>query len=115
MSRRYVARSETEITEVLARIDDQTADRRDRKAAVQHYLALLAQAAPGNSVEVRVPPFGAIQCVPGVNHRRGTPPATVEMDPETWIALARGRLVWDDAVVRASGERSDLSGWLPLG
>lgn len=114
MSRRYVPLPAEEIAPVLARLDEGSADRRDRKVAVQHYLALLAQVAPGNSVEVRVPPFGAIQCIPGVHHRRGTPPATVEMEPEIWLDLARGRLAWADAAVRASGERSDLSAWLPL-
>jgi hypothetical protein len=86
---------------------------------VKHYLALLQQVAPGNSVEVRVPPYAAVQVVPGVRHTRGTPPAVVETDADTWIALARGELSWADAVsagrVIASGERTDLSAYLPLG
>lgn len=88
------------------------------RAMTKHLLALLVERAPGRSVEVRVPPYAAAQCVPGVRHTRGTPPAVVETDPETWIALAFGELSWVDAVeagrVVASGERSDLSPWLPL-
>lgn len=81
-------------------------------------LAELASRAPGGSVEVRVPPFGAVQCIEGTSHRRGTPPAVIETDATTWLELATGTLVWADAVtsgrVRASGERADLSGYLPL-
>jgi hypothetical protein len=74
--------------------------------------------APGRSVELRVPPIAAVQCVEGPRHTRGTPPNVVETDPNTWIELAAGRIRWADAVadgrVRASGERSDLSPLLPL-
>lgn len=86
----------------------------DRRALTKHYLAVLEQRAPGKSVEVRVPPYAAIQCVPGVRHTRGTPPAVVEMDADTWIALATGELAWADARITASGERADLSEFLPL-
>ncbi|MBO0870750.1 MAG: hypothetical protein J2P15_19510 [Micromonosporaceae bacterium] len=86
--------------------------------AVRTLLADLAALAPGHSVEVRVPPFGAIQCVPGPRHTRGTPPNVVETDPVTWIMLATGRTAWSEAVaagkVRASGIRTDLSGVLPV-
>lgn len=85
---------------------------------VRHYLAVLAASAPGRSVEVRVPPYGAVQAVPGVRHTRGTPGAVVETDPRTWLLLAVGDLAWSDAVaagrVQASGERSNLSAYLPL-
>lgn len=78
----------------------------------------LAARAPGGTVEVRVPPYAAVQCVPGPRHTRGTPPNVVEAEPLAWVRLATGRLAWADAVrdgrVRASGERSDLSGLLPL-
>ncbi|PZG20380.1 hypothetical protein C1I95_09855 [Micromonospora craterilacus] len=88
------------------------------RAAVRALLTILADRAPGRSVEVRVPPYGVVQCVPGPRHTRGTPPNTVEMDPETWLAVATGRLDWAQAVtegrVRASGIRADLSGYLPL-
>jgi hypothetical protein len=86
--------------------------------AVRELLAGLARAAPGRAVEVRVPPYGAVQCVPGPRHSRGTPANVVETDPVTWVALATGRLEWAVAVaggrVSASGERADLSGFLPL-
>ena len=85
---------------------------------VKHYLAVLAERAPGRSVEVRVPPYAAVQCIEGVRHTRGTPPAVIETDAETWLALARGELAWLEATstgrVLASGERTDLSAYLPL-
>ncbi|MEU5876134.1 sterol carrier family protein [Spirillospora sp. NPDC047279] len=88
------------------------------KGAVRFLLDRLAEIAPGRSVEVRVPPHAAVQCVDGPHHTRGTPPNVVEMDAITWISLATGRLTWDDAMqdhrVRASGSRADLSAYLPL-
>ncbi|WP_084128665.1 sterol carrier family protein [Demequina sp. NBRC 110055] len=93
-------------------------DRPTLATAVRFTLEELASRAPGNALEVRVPPFGATQCIEGPTHRRGTPPAVVEMKPEVWLALATGRVSWADAVaagqVDASGERSDLSALLPL-
>lgn len=90
----------------------------DLRAAVKASLARLQQVAPGRAVEVRVPPYAAVQAVPGHTHRRGTPAAVVETDAQTWLALADGSLPWAEAVrdgrVRASGERSDLSPYLPL-
>lgn len=87
-------------------------------AAVRLSLRTLAQDAPGKSVEVRVPPYAAVQCVEGVRHTRGTPPNVIEMDARTWLELATGRLAWADAVadgrVTASGTRADLSALLPL-
>lgn len=72
---------------------------------------------PGKSLELRVPPYVAVQCLAGPRHTRGTPPNVVETDGETWLRLYAGTLAWEDAVatgrVRASGERSDLSGFLP--
>ncbi|MEV6342192.1 sterol carrier family protein [Actinoplanes sp. NPDC051851] len=94
-------------------------DRPVLRDAVRALLTELSQRAPGRSVEVRIPPFGAIQCVPGPRHTRGTPPNVVETDPVTWLLVATGRLAWADAVadgrLRASGIRTDLSGYLPLG
>jgi hypothetical protein len=88
------------------------------RAAVRYALGLLAERAPGKSVEVRVPPLAAVQCVPGPRHTRGTPPNLVETDPVTWLNLATGRLSWAAAVadgrVYASGPRADLSAYLPL-
>lgn len=90
----------------------------DRRLLVKHFLAVLADRAPGGAVEVRVPPYAAAQAVGGMSHKRGTPPAVVELAPDTWVALAIGELTWADAVadglVAASGERSDLSPHLPL-
>ena len=86
--------------------------------ACRYLLEELAERAPGNSVEVRVPPYGATQCIEGPRHTRGTPPNTVEMNPDTWFALATGELRWQaalaEAKVQASGTRADLSEVLPL-
>jgi hypothetical protein len=102
----------------LGRFRDGAATPADLRLLTKHLLALLVAAAPGGAVEVRVPPYAVAQCVPGTRHTRGTPPAVVEMDPATWIALAVGDLAWPDAVDQArlvaSGERSDLSPYLPL-
>jgi hypothetical protein len=88
------------------------------RAAVRYSLGLLEERVPGRTVEVRVPPFAAIQCVPGPRHTRGTPPNVVETDPLTWLDLAAGRVGWGSALasgaVRASGQRADLSAYLPL-
>ena len=93
-------------------------ERTEVRAVVKASLAQLVARAPGRSVEVRVPPHAAVQAVEGASHRRGTPPAVVECDARTWLELATGRAAWADAVadgrVRASGERSDLSPYLPL-
>ncbi len=86
--------------------------------AVKTSARWLAQQVPGRSVELRVPPFVAVQCVPGPRHTRGTPPNVVETDPATWLRLATGELSWADALaagqVSASGNRADLSAYLPL-
>jgi hypothetical protein len=95
-----------------------SADDTDVRLLVKHLLALLVRRAPGGAVEVRVPPYAAAQAVGGTTHKRGTPPAVVELDGPTWVALALGDLSWGDAEqagrLRASGERSDLSRLLPL-
>jgi hypothetical protein len=88
------------------------------RLAVRYLLGLLADRAPGRAVEVRVPPYAAIQCVAGPRHTRGTPSNVAETDAVTWILLATGRLAWPAAVasgaMRASGPRADLSAYLPL-
>lgn len=93
-------------------------DRDALGVAVRMLTAILVERSPGRSVEVRVPPYVAVQCVAGPRHTRGTPPNVVEMDPATWVELATGRSAWADALgdgrVRASGERSDLSPLLPV-
>jgi hypothetical protein len=89
------------------------------RGAVIYTLDVLASRVPGRAVEVRVPPFGAVQVIEGPRHTRGTPPNVIETDPLTWVLLASGRLAWAQAVaggaIRASGPRADLAGYLPLG
>lgn len=93
-------------------------DRTTISTAVRYSLEELAILAPGRSVEVRVPPYGAVQVIEGPVHRRGTPPNVVELDAGSWLALVVGRSAWREAessgVVRASGGRADLSPYLPL-
>lgn len=119
MPRRLLPADPPELAAALAARADGTATGADLRLLVKHYLALLQVRAPGNSVEVRVPPYAAVQVVEGVRHTRGTPPAVVELDAETWIGLATGEVAWAEAFgsgrVRASGERADLSPFLPLG
>lgn len=90
----------------------------DLRDAVRFLLEELAAQAPGRSVEVRVAPYGAVQCIEGPRHTRGTPPNVVEVDAMTWVAVASGGSSWAAAVaegrVVASGERADLSAYLPL-
>ncbi len=92
--------------------------RDDTANAVRWTLQRLAESVPGKSVEVRVPPFGAVQAVEGPRHTRGTPPNVIELDAATWLALATGALGWSDAVaagrVQASGARADLTAFLPV-
>jgi hypothetical protein len=86
--------------------------------AVRYSLEEVTARAPGNSVEVRVPPFGVTQCVEGPRHTRGTPPNVIECDAATWLAMVTGQLSWAEAIaagrVAASGLRADLSALLPL-
>ena len=88
------------------------------RAAVTYLLGVLAERAPGRAVEVRVPPYAAVQCVGGPRHTRGTPANVVEMNPVTWVRLAAGLMPWADAVsaglVQASGVRADLTPYLPV-
>ena len=85
---------------------------------VKQTLAQLAEMAPGRAIEVRVPPYAAVQCGDGPTHTRGTPPNVIEMNAETWLALARGTTTWSEAMdaglIVASGVRADLSSLLPL-
>ena len=113
-----------------ARIADETGESSVRAAvggkagrgttamAVRYLLQLLSEQAPGNTVEVRVPPFGAVQAIEGPRHTRGTPPNVIETDAATWLALATGAQTWSVALaagtVAASGSRADLSGQLPI-
>ena len=90
----------------------------DLRDATRYLLEELVERAPGRSVEVRVPPHGAVQCVEGPRHTRGTPPNVIETDARTWVALGTGSASWDEVrrsgLLRASGERADLSAYLPL-
>ncbi|MGW5728693.1 sterol carrier family protein [Nocardia beijingensis] len=93
--------------------------RTELAAAVRTTARSLAASAPGHSVEVRVPPFVAVQCVEGPRHTRGTPPNVVETDPRTWLLLATGLLEFEDALasgaVTASGTRAaEIAHWLPI-
>lgn len=107
-----------DVAAALARVGEESAERADLRLLVKHFLAVLEARAPGHSVEVRVPPYAAVQVIPGVRHTRGTPPAVIETDATTWLALATGALSWVDALTSglatASGERTDLSPYLPL-
>lgn len=108
-----------DVAAALARVAAGAAERPDLKLLTKHFMAVLDARAPGKSVEVRVPPFAAVQVIEGVRHTRGTPPAVIETDAETWIGLATGELEWAEALasgrVVASGERTDLASYLPLG
>ncbi|WP_308257547.1 sterol carrier family protein [Pseudonocardia lacus] len=109
-----------DLAEVLAWLDGgPQPDRSVLRAAVKESLAALVAQAPGHSVEVRVPPFGAVQCIEGPRHTRGTPPNVVEADPRTWLGLVTGVRTWDDAWasgrLTASGSRAgEVAGLLPL-
>ena len=85
---------------------------------VKATLALLTERSPGRAIEVRVPPYAAVQCGDGPTHTRGTPANVIEMDAQTWLALARGERTWADAMaaglITASGVRADLTSLLPL-
>ncbi len=118
----------TRIIELITHSDDLSRSLPDREpvrlersamaVALRCLCSMLAERYPGRSVEVRVPPFAAVQCIPGPRHTRGTPPNVVETEPLTFLRLATGRLAWAAAVatgqVRASGNRADLSEQLPL-
>lgn len=86
--------------------------------AVRFTLQVLAEKHPGATLEVRVPPYGAVQCLEGPKHTRGTPPNVIEMPTEVWLQLASGTLNWADALaehlVSASGSRASLEGLVPV-
>src|ERR1700739_1229698 len=93
--------------------------RADLAAAVRLTARTLAALAQGASVEVRIPPFVAVQCISGPRHTRGTPPNVVETDPRTWLLLATGLLKVAGAsasgTLRLSGSRAgEVAGWLPV-
>ena len=81
---------------------------------VKDILAKISKLAPGHAVELRIPPYSAIQCVEGPKHTRGTPPNVVEMSAEVLFDILAGKINWQEAIsdgrISASGERSDISG-----
>lgn len=97
---------------------DHDVDRPTLATAVRFTLEELGARAPGRSVEVRIPPFGAVQCIAGPRHTRGTPPNVVEADPQAWLEVATGERGWAEVAgaerLRMSGTRADLSALLPL-
>jgi hypothetical protein len=115
MAKRVVTRAEYNAALVAA---SGSLDAAGTKSAVRATLGWLAQSNPGKSVEIRVPPQGAVQAIAGPTHTRGTPPNVIETDAASWLALVLGTVTWSDAVadgrVRASGSRADLSELLPM-
>ena len=97
---------------------NQEVDKVVEQTAVKYCLQLLHEKASGNSVEVRIPPYAAVQVIPGTSHKRGTPPAVIEMNARIWVELAIGKIDWittkNSGAISASGERADLSAFLPL-
>jgi len=94
-------------------------DRAALAEAVRLTARTLADVAPGSSVEVRVPPFVAVQCIEGPRHTRGTPPNVVETDPRTWLLVATGLLGVEaaaaDGALQLSGVRAgEIANWLPV-
>jgi hypothetical protein len=107
------------VRKVLTAVDAGAAPARGELAlAVRGLAERLAERAPGHHVELRVPPFTAVQCVEGPRHTRGTPPNVVEVQPLPFVLLCSARLSWADAAadgrVLTWGDRADLSAWLPL-
>lgn len=106
------------VAEAVDRVLSASYEKPDLALAVRGLAERLAAVAPGRHVEVRVPPFTAVQCVEGPRHTRGTPPNVVEVEPVAFVELCAGRLAWADAArdgrVKTWGDRADLSPWLPL-
>jgi len=102
----------------VPQLDPVAIDPRALGVSCRMLAAILAERAPGRSVEVRVPPYAAVQCVEGPRHTRGTPANVVEIEPVTWVELATGRVAWGAALaaggLQVSGERADLTALLPV-
>jgi hypothetical protein len=116
------AKTRQSVLDIADWLHDETRPAPDRAAlatAVRLTARSLAAVAPGASVEVRIPPFVAVQCVSGPRHTRGTPPNVVETDPRTWLLLATGLLPLAEAAaagaLNLSGSRAgEIANWLPL-
>ena len=93
-------------------------DKDSLRTLIKYLLEILHKKVPGNSVEVRIPPFAAIQIIEGTTHRRGTPPAVIEINPEIFIQISLGEITWEKALtqglIQASGQRTDLTEHFPL-
>jgi len=93
-------------------------DKETLRTLIKYLLVILHKKVPGNSVEVRIPPFAAIQIIEGTTHRRGTPPAVIEISPEIFIQISLGEITWEKALaqglIQASGQRTDLTEHFPL-
>ena len=80
---------------------------------VKEILNIIKELSPGGLVELRIPPYAVIQCVAGGNHKRGTPPNTVEMSGQVLIKLINDPSSWHhlcaQGEIAASGINSDLS------
>lgn len=121
-SRRNAETLRTAVEAVAAWLRDESIESPDRTAvanAVRLTARALATRAPGKSVEVRIPPFVAVQCISGPAHTRGTPPNVVETDPRTWLLLASGLIDLAEAAadgrIALSGSRAaEIAAHLPL-
>jgi hypothetical protein len=117
-ARRRITPAEGQQALDVWRTDPSAAPKTTVAAAVRYALEELAERAPGRTLEVRVPPYGAVQCVEGPRHTRGTPPNVIEMDARTWLDLVTGQSDWATALaggnIHASGQRATLADHLPL-
>lgn len=111
---RYRTISDSELTKLIMSFTDGVASTEELAQLTRHFLAVISQKSPGKALELRIPPFGAVQIGAGVQHTRGKPPAVIELNPETWIQLAIGLLNWDETTTSPWDERTDISGLLPL-
>lgn len=107
-----------DLSRSVPEVDPVPIDRNALAISCRMLATVLADRHPGHTLEVRIPPYAAVQCVEGPRHTRGTPPNVVETDPSTWVLIAAGRMPYEDAVaqglVKASGLRADLGPYLPL-
>lgn len=112
------AENRSDLDPTRSQTEPSPVNQNDLFTAVRYTLEELAQRYPGGSVEVRIPPAGAVQVKAGSHHRRGTPPAVIEMSSQTWLELACGLLSWEQASIasriQASGEGASLEGMVPL-
>lgn len=106
------------LSKYLEHEDKNQLDKETLRTLIKYLLEILHKKVPGNSVEVRIPPFAAIQIIEGTTHRRGTPPAVVEINPEIFIKISLGEITWQNALtqglIQASGQRTDLTEHFPL-